>query len=154
MSGKAATPAPEKRRHAHWDKVVSAAYLRIIGESQKGTATSVGRSERTIWGWENDAELWAAAREEARHRWLREVTDASRRSVLKAAGRNADLAFRILERVDPDLAPKQKHEHSGPDGGPIQTEDVGLTDAERAARVLELLDRARARRDGRAPDGD
>jgi len=41
--------------------------------------------------------------------------------------------------------------------GKLQTEDLTLDDAERAARIAELLDRARARRDGQAdsqPAGD
>jgi hypothetical protein len=39
------------------------------------------------------------------------------------------------------------NEHMGPDGGPIQTEDVSqLSDAERAARVTALLELARDRR--------
>lgn len=121
MAGKSSAPTLEKKRHAHWDKVVSAAYLRIIGHTQEQAASGVGRSERTIQLWEADAELWAAAREEARGRWLQATIDASRQSVLKAAGRNADLGLKILERVDPELAPKQRHEHSGADGGPIRT---------------------------------
>jgi hypothetical protein len=44
-------------------------------------------------------------------------------------------------------------EHTGKNGGPIETKDASeLTDAERAARVAALFDLARARRDGRAPD--
>lgn len=97
-----------------------AAYLRILGATQVEAAISVGRSERTIQLWEADKELWEAAREEARKRWLRDVIDASRRSVLKAAGRNADLGFRILERIDPELAPRHKIEHTGKDGGPVE----------------------------------
>lgn len=128
MSKKSSAPAQEKKRHAHWDKVVSAAYLRMIGHTQEEAARGVGRSQRTIQLWEADTELWAAAREEARGRWLQATVDASRQSVLKAAGRNADLAFRILERVDPELAPpKQKHEHSGEGGGPIAIEVYGAT---------------------------
>lgn len=116
-------PAPQdqkKKPHAHWDKVVLAAYLRTLGATQVEAATSVGRSERTIQLWEADEELWEKAREEARKRWLRDVVDAARRSVLKAAGRNADLGFRILERVDPEFGPRHKVEHTGKDGGPVE----------------------------------
>lgn len=122
MSGKVAGPAEGRERHAHWDKVVSAAYLRIIGHTQKQTAKGVGRAVRTIQLWESNAELWAAAREEARERWLQATIDASRQSVLRAAGRNADLGLKILERVDPELAPRQRHEHTGKDGGPVKSE--------------------------------
>lgn len=44
-------------------------------------------------------------------------------------------------------------ELTGPDGAPIQTEQVGLSDTERIQRVLELLDTARARRDGQLANG-
>lgn|SRR5690606_4679649 len=120
MARKSSSRDPKKKPHAHWDKVVLAAYLRILGATQVEAAISVGRSERTIQLWEADKELWEAAREEARKRWLRDVIDASRRSVLKAAGRNADLGFRILERIDPELAPRHKIEHTGKDGGPVE----------------------------------
>lgn len=38
-----------------------------------------------------------------------------------------------------------RRELTGKGGGPIQTEDVALTDEERAQRVAQLLDKARAR---------
>jgi len=41
-------------------------------------------------------------------------------------------------------------EYSGPNGGPIQTEDVNLSDDERAKRITAILDKARARRAGQA----
>jgi hypothetical protein len=154
----AVKPAPSEAPtppHRHWDKIVAYAYLRVLGHTQVEGARGVGRSKRAVQLWEADADLWRAARDEARERWLDEVTDAARRSVLKAAGRNADLGLKVLEKLDPAFAPpRQRFEHTGKDGGPVQTEDVSLSDAERAARVLALLDRARARRDGRAPDGE
>lgn len=108
-------------RPKYWDKWVSAAYLRIMGATQIEAAKGVGRSERTLQRWEEDEETWRAARKEAEDRWLVEVKDASRRSVLKAAGRNAEMGLKILERIDPALAPpKQKVEHGGEDGGPIE----------------------------------
>lgn len=45
---------------------------------------------------------------------------------------------------------KQQFEHSGPGGGPIKTEDVGLTDEERLARIAILLNKAGAGGTGRA----
>jgi hypothetical protein len=39
-----------------------------------------------------------------------------------------------------------KSEVTGKNGGPIQTEDIGLTDEQRAARITALLERGRARR--------
>lgn len=39
---------------------------------------------------------------------------------------------------------KQQLEHSGPGGGPIKTQDVGLTDEERLARIALLLNKTGA----------
>ena len=53
-----------------------------------------------------------------------------------------------------DLYGPERHEHSGPGGGPIPTEEFSnLSDQERAHRITALLDRARARLDGQADDG-
>lgn len=108
MGQKPAGSTRHPQDHRYWDKVVSVAYLRMIGHTQAEAAGAAGRNERTIREWESDTALWSAAREEARGRWLQEVTDAARRSVLKAAGRNADLGLKILERVDPELAPARQ----------------------------------------------
>lgn len=102
---------------------MSAAYLRILGATQAEAARAVGRSERTIRLWESEPS-WADARREAEERWLADLKDASRRAVLNAvrAG-NAQLGLALLERLDERLAPpKQRHEHAGPDGGPIAIE--------------------------------
>ena len=48
------------------------------------------------------------------------------------------------------LGQADKAQLTGPDGGPIETRDVSLSDDERVARLTALLDRARARRDGQA----
>jgi hypothetical protein len=121
MGGKAAARKESGSQHRHWDKVVSAAYLRMMGQTQAEAAASVGRSERTIWGWENDPELWSAARAEAEDRWMADTIDRARQTVHKAAGRIPDLAFKLLERTDARLAPpKQQHEHAGEGGGPIE----------------------------------
>jgi phage terminase small subunit len=47
----------------------------------------------------------------------------------------------------------EKREVSGVGGGPIKYEDAGLSDDERANRIVALLDRARARRAGQ-PDSE
>lgn len=44
--------------------------------------------------------------------------------------------------------PKETLEHTGKDGGPIETSDASLTDEQRAGRIAAILDAARARRDG------
>lgn len=44
-------------------------------------------------------------------------------------------------------------EHTGKDGGPIETSDASLTDEQRAGRIAAILDAARTRRDGQASRG-
>lgn len=61
-----------------------------------------------------------------------------------------------LERRYPDRwgnRGKQIQEHVGKDGGPMQYEEVSLTDEQRANRIAAIFDRARARRD-KATNGD
>jgi len=41
--------------------------------------------------------------------------------------------------------PTEREEVSGPGGGPLQTEEMGLSDSDRASRILALVQRARER---------
>ncbi len=130
----------EEKKHYHWDKLVSAAYLRIMGLTQAQAAGQVGRSERTVREWES-LPIWEDARNEARGRWLSDVEDASRRAVLNSvrAG-NAAMGLTLLERLDQDLAPpKQRVEASGPNGGPIEYRD--LSDEDLKAKAARLHNR-------------
>lgn len=96
---------PQKRQR-DVDKIVSAAYLRMLGSTQAQAAKAVGRSPRTLRRWES-ASSWAAAREEARRRWLAGLTDAARRTLLDSVrqGEDGRLALAVLERLEPELAP-------------------------------------------------
>lgn len=47
--------------------------------------------------------------------------------------------------------PVRRTEISGPDGGPIEMDNVGLTDEERAGRIMALVDAAREKRARGAP---
>lgn len=101
-------------RPQNWDKAVSAAYLRLTSYSQKDAAKGAGVGERTLIRWEK-SDWWPRALEEAANRWLQHLTAVSRRTLFAAikAG-DADKALKILERVDPRLAPpKQQIYHSG-----------------------------------------
>lgn len=62
---------------------------------------------------------------------------------------NVQAAEFILERRH-GWTRTERQEVTGKNGGPIQHEDVGLTDAERDDRIAQLLDLARARRDGQS----
>ena len=44
----------------------------------------------------------------------------------------------------------ERREVTGIDGGPVQTNDIGLTDEKRIERITAILNAGRARRDGRA----
>ena len=104
------TPAPRS-----FEKQVAAAYVRMLGATQKAAGAAVGRSERTMQVWEADTLTWERARAEARRRWLGALTDASRKTLLETirAG-DGDLAMKVLERVDGALAPptqRLQHRH-------------------------------------------
>jgi len=116
-------------RPSNWDKRVSAAYLRIMGATQKRAAKSVGVSERTVWTWEQHAS-WADARAEARVRWLDEAADTARGALLRGLQNDDQASARwLLERVDAALSgPVQRHELTGKDGAPIAIDLEDLRD--------------------------
>ena len=89
-----------------WEKAVLSAYYRLLGGTQKQAGAAVGRSERTIRTWESDAAFWTRATEAARQRWLGEVIAVARRRLLQGMlTAEADLALKLLERIDTELAP-------------------------------------------------
>jgi len=94
-----------------YEKAVLAAYYRLLGGTQKQAGAAVGRTERTVRTWEADVSLWSKAREAARQRWLGEVISLARRRLLQTMlAAAADLALKLLERIDPELAPAtQRH---------------------------------------------
>jgi len=88
------------------------AYLRMMGLTQAQAGAAVGRAERTVREWEGDPGTWTQAREAARRRWLGELTDISRKILLETIKNGAgDLALKVLERVDGDLAPPTQRLH-------------------------------------------
>src|SRR5262245_687302 len=89
----------------HWEKRVLVAYLRMMGLTQHAAGKAVGRAARTVRDWEADTVTWAQARGAAEARWLGELTDAARQTLLAAIrGGAGDLALRVLERTVQDLA--------------------------------------------------
>ena len=103
------------QRQRHWEKRVLAAYLRMMGSTQADAGRAVGRCKRTIAEWEADPVMWERARDEARRRWLDDLADVARQTLLATirAG-DGDLAMKVLERVDADLAPptqRLQHKH-------------------------------------------
>ena len=110
----------------YWEKRIAAAYLRMMGLTQGDAAKAVGRHKRRLAEWESEKETWALAREEAKKRWLGEVGDAARKTLLTAIreGMNGFLALQVLERLDEDLAP------------PKQRVDVALEGAGMSALLI------------------
>jgi len=103
----------------HGEKRVLAAYLRMMGMTQHQAGAAVGRSARTIRDWEAATATWEQAREEARRRWLGDLTDAARKTLLDTirAG-DGDLSMKVLERIDADLAPPTQRLHHKHEIGP------------------------------------
>jgi hypothetical protein len=86
-----------------------ACYCRMLGATQAEAGAAVGRVARSIRGWEADTVTWERARTEAETRWLRELTDAARATLLKTIKEGAgELALRVLERTVEALAPPQQ----------------------------------------------
>ena len=107
MAAIAASETDPVKFPQNWDKAVSAAYLRMSGKGQREAAAAAGICERTLRSWEA-CDWFEHARIEARHRWFNDLGDECRKTVLeKVQGGDADLAMRILERLDPDLAPSR-----------------------------------------------
>jgi len=105
------------------DRKVSAAFFRLMGATQHAAGTTVGVSARTVRQWEREPD-WRAATEQARDRWINGITDEARSTISRAI-RSGDTrtAKWLLERLDPNFTPpRQRHELSGPTGGPIRTE--------------------------------
>lgn len=126
MAEKSAGSVENRAKPKYWPNMVQAAVVRLIDGTQEEAAVAADRSVRTIRDWETKSEWWSEALREAESHWLLNVKRASMRSVLKAAGRNAEMGLKILERTMPELAPpKQKMEHTGKDGGPLQVFVIG-----------------------------
>ena len=111
-----AYPDASAPRPKYWEKFVLYSYLRMMGSTQKDAGRAVGRKVRTVQEWEENKVTFAAAREEARQRWLGELTDAARQTLLATirAGHGV-LALQVLERLDGAFAPAKDQAPPLPD---------------------------------------
>ena len=115
-----------QERPRHWDNRVSAAYFRMCGFTQREAAEAAGVSERTIRNYEAHPSF-CEAKNEARNRWFVSLDVRARAALFNGLGEKGkgDLGLKVLERLDPRLAPpNQRYEHSGVDGSPIDTKRV------------------------------
>ena len=132
---------PHTPRPRYWEKRVLVAYLRMLGATQREAGQAVSRHERRIREWEAD-DTWPLAREEARTRWLRELTDAARATLLRTIqdGTQGFLALQVLERLDPSLAPAKHQVDVSVEGGGLAAlllltrEDANADDKSAVAR--------------------
>jgi len=127
--------------------------------TDKEAAEAVGISVRTVYNWPDVVKeavrlmafdgLVVAA-----HVRRRNLAKAMQVKVAGLDDEDAGLRQRVAtEIIDWEMGkPTQHQEVSGPKGGPIETSDVGLSDSDRAERILAILDAARARGD-RPPSG-
>lgn len=125
MKGSASSDGPKP--HRNWDKIVSVAYFRLLGWTQKEAAASARVAERTVREYESH-DAWPAAVEEARDRWHVGLEVRARGSLFNALNpgeARGDLALKVLERIDERLAPpKIAHELFGKGGGAIEITTV------------------------------
>lgn len=107
-------------RPVDMEKAIATAYLRMMGATQERAAEGAGASVRSIQSWEK-CSWWDDAREAARKRWMKDLTDSARKGLTQGVKDDGTLALRVLERVDPELAPpKMQAEIGGVGGGPIE----------------------------------
>jgi very-short-patch-repair endonuclease len=125
-------------------------FLEVLGETGivREACIAAGVSRKTAYAHrqadEDFAEVWQLA--------LQDAADAALVIYRRRAIQQSDRAMEFfIKSRDPEPY-REKVELTGKDGGPIDV--TVLTEAERARRVAELLDRGRARRAGLAPDGE
>lgn len=125
MKPSALDDAPEP--HRHWQRIVDVAYFRLLGWTQKEAAAAVGINQRTVREYESHA-AWPEAVKSAGDRWHTSLAVRARGTLyqdLDPKRARGDLALKVLERLDMRLAPpNQRYQHSGVDGGPIETKQV------------------------------
>jgi hypothetical protein len=125
MTDQPADPGDFVARPNDWDTACSAAYLRLLGATQKQAAEGAGCSVRSIGVWET-CSWWADALAEARQRWLRGGDAAAMTGIMKALKDDREYAAMSkywADRRIPELAPpshKVDATVGGPAGGPLE----------------------------------
>ena len=92
------------RAPRHRDLALGVAHLRQLGCSQSEAAKATGVTTRTVGRWEA-CSWWPDVQREAAERWLVGLAARARRGLEGAVSEDGRLALRVLERLDPALAP-------------------------------------------------
>lgn len=95
--------APRNRETA-----LSVAYLRLLGSTQTEAASATGVDARTVGRWESSS-WWAGVKREAADRWLAGLASKARRGLEREVEKDGSLALKVLERLEPALAPNAVH---------------------------------------------
>lgn len=124
-----------------WESAVLAAYVRMLGGTQRAAANLADVGKRTVRRWEN-SKWWPDAEAEAHRRWLQKASAKARLALLEVLDDmdpetrdGATLRFvseRLLSGLEP---PKLRQEITGKDGGPIEVSDAR---EQLAAKLVEI----------------
>lgn len=106
---KPALDKPTVNKPRDWEGAVLCAYFHLRGYSQDRSAREAGVGPRTLKRWIKSP-WWPDALTEARGKWKNGLDIGARRTLGKAmdAEDQPDLALRILERTDPEMAPAKQ----------------------------------------------
>jgi hypothetical protein len=112
----------------------------VCGDTELLTAERVGISDRQLRNWKTHA-LWPEALAEAEKRWFPDTRRLAMGTIRRHIQRgNVAVAQWFAERQIRELAPpRTRLEHTGKDGGPIETE-ISLRDVARS--IMEVLRQA------------
>ena len=109
------------------------------GYSITAFAGSIQVSRQTVYQWAEDHPEFSDALNVARSAsalwWENRLRDVAE----KNEGNATAAIFGLKNRAADEWRDKQSHEHSGPDGGAIQTEDVTKRDADAFTRAVAGL---------------
>jgi len=89
------------------DQALSCAFLRLLGSTQAEAAKAANVDPRTLGRWEG-CSWWRDVMQEASQRWLAGLAAKARLGLTAAVEKDGYLALRVLERLEPALAPGRR----------------------------------------------
>ena len=107
------------------------------GDSVQNAANVAGVARGTVYRWKQESEDFATAWDEALDSGVDRLEDEAYRRAMD--GSDTLLIFLLKSKRPKVYSEKQRLEHSGPDGGAIQTQDTTQRDAQEfASRITSL----------------